>query len=66
MLDECRVDHGEQAILDTGLEESKVAHIQAYLLLTWWWDKKDDGGKNMRGCAVNAINVAQSIGMNRW
>lgn len=40
--------------------------VQALLLLTWWWDKKDDGGRNMRSCAVDAINTAQSLGMHRW
>ncbi|RFU26064.1 hypothetical protein B7463_g10281, partial [Scytalidium lignicola] len=55
-----------KALLDTGYEQSKLVQIQALLLITWWWDKKDDGGKNMRGCAMNAINIAQSIGMSRW
>ncbi|KAF2095552.1 hypothetical protein NA57DRAFT_44441, partial [Rhizodiscina lignyota] len=55
-----------KALLDTGYEQDKVARIQALLLITWWWDKKDDGGRNMRACAVDAINTAQSIGMHRW
>ncbi|KAH8810614.1 fungal-specific transcription factor domain-containing protein [Xylogone sp. PMI_703] len=55
-----------KALLDTGYEQSKLVQIQALLLITWWWDKKDDGGKNMRGCAMNALNIAQSIGMSRW
>ncbi|UPK95757.1 hypothetical protein LCI18_006692 [Fusarium solani-melongenae] len=55
-----------KALLDTGYEQSRLVRVQALLLLTWWWDKKDDGGRNMRSCAVDAINTAQSIGMHRW
>jgi hypothetical protein len=55
-----------KALLDTGYEQSKLARIQALMCITWWWDKKDDGGRNMRACAVDAINTAQSIGMHRW
>ncbi|KAF5010125.1 hypothetical protein FDECE_3711 [Fusarium decemcellulare] len=55
-----------KALLDTGYEQSRLVRVQALLLLTWWWDKKDDGGRNMRSCAVDAINTAQSMGMHRW
>lgn len=55
-----------KALLDTGYERSRLVVVQALLLITWWWDKKDDGGRNMRSCAVDAINTAQSIGMHRW
>ncbi|KAK7427362.1 hypothetical protein QQZ08_006131 [Neonectria magnoliae] len=55
-----------KALLDTGYEGNRLARVQALLLITWWWDKKDDGGRNMRSCAVDAINTAQSIGMHRW
>ncbi|KJR80511.1 uncharacterized protein SPSK_10615 [Sporothrix schenckii 1099-18] len=55
-----------KALLDTGYERSRLVVVQALLMITWWWDKKDDGGRNMRSCAVDAINTAQSIGMHRW
>ncbi|KAH7072088.1 fungal-specific transcription factor domain-containing protein [Paraphoma chrysanthemicola] len=55
-----------KALLDTGYEQDKLVRIQSLLLINWWWDKKDDGGRNMRACAVDAINTAQSIGMHRW
>ncbi|KAH6670253.1 fungal-specific transcription factor domain-containing protein [Plectosphaerella plurivora] len=55
-----------KALLDTGYEQDRIVRVQALLLLTWWWDKKDDGGRNMRSCAVDAINTAQSLGMHRW
>ncbi|OAL17361.1 hypothetical protein AYO22_11728 [Fonsecaea multimorphosa] len=55
-----------KTLLNTNYEPDKLIQIQALLLITWWWDKKDDGGQNMRGCAVNALNMAECIGMNRW
>ncbi len=55
-----------KALLDTGFERDRLVVVQALLMITWWWDKKDDGGRNMRSCAVDAINTAQSVGLHRW
>ena len=57
-----RLAHAES---DPILDRNSIDYLMS---VPHWCEvrQKDDGGRNMRSCAVDAINTAQSLGLHRW